>query len=79
MIEAQYICIQLFQLTWSDVFKPYATRLNGDLGVRWNLHIIVDENYKFLFFRHEAKAWRECTCPLSYFYLFILQLFFHHY
>ena len=29
--------------------QAYATRPNGDLGIHWNLHICIDENYKFLF------------------------------
>ena len=29
--------------------QAYATRPNGGLGIHWNLHTCVDENYKFLF------------------------------
>ena len=32
----------------SDQSQAYATRLNGGLGIHWNLNICVDENYKFL-------------------------------
>ena len=29
--------------------QAYATRPNGGLGIHWNLHLCVDENYKLLF------------------------------
>ena len=28
--------------------QAYATKPNGDLGLHWNLHVCVEENYKLL-------------------------------
>ena len=42
--------------------QAYATRLNGGLGVHWNLHTCVDENYKFSYLCVKPKpGWRKCV------------------
>ena len=43
--------------------QAYATRPNGGLGIHWNLHICVDENYEFLFLCVKPERGRsECAC-----------------
>ena len=43
--------------------QAYATRPNGGLGIHWNLHICVDENYEFLFLCVKPERVRgECAC-----------------
>ena len=40
----------------------YATRPKGGLGIHWNLHLCVDENYNFV---HEDTVWPAWMCLLS--------------
>ena len=48
--------------------QAYATRPNGDLGIHWNLHICVDENYEFLFLCVKPERARsECACSYESF------------
>ena len=43
--------------------QDYATRPNGGLGIHWNLHVCVGENYKFLFLCVKPERARsECAC-----------------
>ena len=43
--------------------QAYATRPNGGLGIHWNLHICVDENYESLFLCVKPERARsECAC-----------------
>ena len=53
--------------------QAYVTRPNGGLGIHWNLHICVDENYKFLFLCVKPECGRnECVCSQESFSIVFL-------
>ena len=53
--------------------QAYTTRPNGGLGIHWNLHISVDENYKFLFLCVKPERVRsEYVCLQESFFVAFL-------
>ena len=61
MLFAPYTAISINVV--GSKLQAYATRPNGGLGIYWNLHVCVDENYKFLFLCVKSERGRsECVC-----------------
>ena len=55
-----YLVFKNMLFSFENMFLAYVTRLNGGLGIHWNLFLCVNENYKFVFFCvREALAWPE--------------------